>query len=117
MMEKTFRNRLILRDINNQSQLSANSSVSIMVQHKLKDLQEYYDTHKEIVLNLIAKKVNPYESMEKLAEFQLHFEDMVECLSLDEDPGPVLDKLIESGLELIEIVTLMHAPFLQLLHG
>jgi hypothetical protein len=64
----------------------------------------------------MSKKVNPYEAMEKLAEFQLHFEEMVESLSLEEDPGNSLDKLIESGLELIEIVTLIHAPFLQLLH-
>lgn len=55
--------------------------------------------------------------MEKLADFQLRFEGMVESLSLEDDPGPSLDKLIENGLELIEIVTMIHSPFLQLLHG
>jgi hypothetical protein len=70
MLEKTYRNRLILKDINNQSQLS---SVSIVLEHKVKDVQEYYDSHKEVLVNLISKKANPYEAMEKLAEFQLHF--------------------------------------------
>lgn len=43
MLERTFRNRLIVRDINNQSQLH---SVSIVVEHQIKDVQEFYDTHK-----------------------------------------------------------------------
>lgn len=41
----------------------------------------------------------------------------MECIELQEEAMEECDKLIEHGLELIEIVTILYDPYMQLLHN
>ena len=68
-------------------------------------------------MSLISKKGSIYACMEKLSDFRQRFEEMVEGIELQEEAMEECDKLIEHGLELIEIVTILYDPYMQLLHN
>ena len=56
-----------------------------------------------------------YERMRELTDFRNNFEDYIETIDVADEADEDIDKLIENGLELIDLINAIQIPYIEFL--
>ena len=56
-----------------------------------------------------------YERMRELTDFRNNFEDYIEIIDVADEADEDIDKLIENGLELIDLINAIQIPYIEFL--
>ena len=77
---------------------------------------KYYQVNKQLFMELLSQSEEGlYERMRELTDFRNNFEDYIETIDVADEADEDIDKLIENGLELIDLINAIQIPYIEFL--
>ena len=72
--------------------------------------------NKQLFIELLSQSEEGlYERMRELTDFRNNFEDYIEIIDVADEADEDIDKLIENGLELIDLINAIQIPYIEFL--